>query len=186
MCCCTWSGGCICQCTSSLGTTIYEVQVALVIKTPWTYIYKAPRPVFKIEVLIWVSFWWALKFQSFNWRVGSNPRRQSKNIEMKHKTHIKLCAWITWYIFLVQCEELRINHVTLLLVLTKPYTCWFLWWANCIEDFKWRLHFQFGVVFGRVVLREVYFEGHWRLQSRTLTMAFKCHFKKLFYFKKVK
>ena len=23
-------------------------------------------------------------------RVGSNPRRQSKNIEMKYKTHIKL------------------------------------------------------------------------------------------------
>jgi hypothetical protein len=26
------------------------------------------------------SFWKALKFQSFRWRVGSNPRRQSKNI----------------------------------------------------------------------------------------------------------
>ena len=44
----------------------------------------------KIEALIWVSFWRALKFQLFSWRAGSNPRRQSKNIEMKHKAHIKL------------------------------------------------------------------------------------------------
>jgi len=34
-----------------------------------------------------------------------------------------------------------------------------VWWTNYIEDFKWPLHFQFGVVFWRVVLREVYFEG---------------------------
>ena len=40
-----------------------------------------------------------------------------------------------------------------------PYACWFLWWTNYIEDFKWRLHFQFGVAFWRVVLRVVHFEG---------------------------
>ena len=40
--------------------------------------------------LVWVTFWRALKFQSFKCTVGSNPRRQSKNIEMKHKIHIKL------------------------------------------------------------------------------------------------
>ena len=34
--------------------------------------------------------WRALKFQFFSWRVGSNPRRQSKNIKMKYKTHIEL------------------------------------------------------------------------------------------------
>ena len=71
----------------------------------------------------------------------------------------------------VQCEELRINHPTLLLIVTMPYyTCWFLRGANCIEDFKWCLHFQFGVAFWRVVLRYVYFEGPncvWRLQSWT-------------------
>ena len=31
--------------------------------------------VFKIETLIRVSFWRALKFQSLSWRIGSNPRR---------------------------------------------------------------------------------------------------------------
>ena len=46
--------------------------------------------VFKIGALTWVSFWRALKFQPFSRTAGSNPRRQSKNIEMKYKTHIKL------------------------------------------------------------------------------------------------
>ena len=46
--------------------------------------------VFKIEVLIWVSFWKALKFQPLSGHASSNPRRQSQNIEMKYKTHIKL------------------------------------------------------------------------------------------------
>ena len=46
---------------------------------------------FKIEVLILrVSFWRALKVQRFIWRVASNPRRQSKNVEMKCKTCIQL------------------------------------------------------------------------------------------------
>ena len=44
------------------------------------------RTVFKIDVLRWVSFWRALKVQLFS----SNPRRQSKNIEMEYKTPIKL------------------------------------------------------------------------------------------------
>ena len=48
-----------------------------------------------------------------------------------------------WYVFPVQYEELRINHLTLLLVVTMSYTCWFLWRAYHIEDFKWRLIFQF-------------------------------------------
>ena len=61
--------------------------------------------------------------------------------------------------FPIQFEELTINHLTLLLVVTMPYACWFLWRANYTEDFKWRLHFQFGVAFWRVFLREVYFEG---------------------------
>ena len=43
-------------------------------------------------VLIWVSFWRALKFQPFNWKVGSNSRRRSKNIEMKYKLILNLCV----------------------------------------------------------------------------------------------
>ena len=46
--------------------------------------------VFKIDALVQVSFWRVLKFQRFRWRVGSNPRHQSKNIEMQYKTRIKL------------------------------------------------------------------------------------------------
>ena len=60
--------------------------------------------------------------------------------------------------FLVHYEELRINHLTPFLVVTMPFACWFLWRAYYIEDSKWHLHFQFGVAFWEVVLREVYFE----------------------------
>ena len=127
------------------------------------------RSVFKIEVLIWISFWRALIFQPFSWRVGSNPRRPSNNIKMKYKTHIKPCAWITWYMFLVQCEELRIDHLTPLPVITTPYACWFLWCADHIKDFKWLLHFQFEVAFWKVLLREAYFERPNRIRSASKT-----------------
>ena len=43
------------------------------------------RAMFKIEDLIWVSFWRALKFQPSR----QNLRRWSKNIETKYKTRIK-------------------------------------------------------------------------------------------------
>ena len=49
-----------------------------------------PKAVFNIEALIWVLFLRLLKFQLFSWRVDSNPRCQSKSIEMEYKTHIKL------------------------------------------------------------------------------------------------
>ena len=81
------------------------------------------------------------------------------------------CSWITWYMFSVQCGEWRINHMTPFLVVTMPYACWFLWRADYIEDFKWRLHCQFGVAFGRVVLREVYFKGPsrvWRAMKTSI------------------
>ena len=71
--------------------------------------------------------------------------------------------------FPVQCEELRINHPTLLVVVTMPYACWLLWRIYYIKDFKWRLHFQFGVAFWRVVWREVYFEGPNRVQRALKT-----------------
>ena len=74
-----------------------------------------------------------------------------------------------------QCEELRINCLSLLLVVTMPYACWFLWWVDYIEDFKWRLHFAIrGCVLkgcsenGIYLKGPIAFEGHWRLQSLTL------------------
>ena len=91
---------------------------------------------------------------------------------MKYKTYIKLVHGLYWCMFPIRCEELRINHLTPLFLVTIPYTCWFLWWADCIEDFKWRLHFQFGVeglFWERYILKgQIAFEGHWRLQSWTL------------------
>ena len=70
-----------------------------------------------------------------------------------------MCAWNIWCMFLVQCEGLRINRLTLLLVVTMPYACWVLWRTHYIEDFTWRLRFQSRVALWRVVLRDVYFEG---------------------------
>jgi hypothetical protein len=55
--------------------------------------------------------------------------------------------------------KIRSNHLTPLLVVTMPFTCWFLWHVDYIEGFKRRLPFQFGVAFWRGVLREVCFEG---------------------------
>ena len=115
------------------------------------------QSMFKIEAIVWVSIWRALKFQLFSWRVGSNPRRQYENIEMKYKTHIKLVHELYGTCFQYNVK-LRINYVSLLVV-TMPYACWFLWRTDYIENFKWHLHFQFGVAFWRVVLSEVYFEG---------------------------
>ena len=69
------------------------------------------------------------------------------------------CTWMIWYMYPIQCEELKINHLTLLLVVTMPYACWYLWREYYIEDFKWRFLFQFGLAFWRVEMREVYFEG---------------------------
>jgi hypothetical protein len=74
-----------------------------------------------------------------------------------------------WYMLSIQCEELRINHLTPLLVVTMSYDCWFLWWIDYIEHFKWRLHFQSGVAFWRVVLREAYFEGPSRVWRALVT-----------------
>jgi hypothetical protein len=47
--------------------------------------------------------------------------------------------------------------------MTMPYVDWFLWHADYIEDFKWRLHFQFKVALWRAISREVYI---WRAKSR--------------------
>ena len=77
----------------------------------------------------------------------------------------------------VQCEVLKINHLTPFLVVTMPYACWFLWHAYYIEDFKGRLHFQFGIAFWRVVLKEVYSEGPNRIWRalKTSILNFACH-----------
>ena len=103
---------------------------------------------------------------------GPHPRHQSKNLEMKYKTHIKLVheSYGTYFQYNpIQCEESRIKRLTLLLGVTLPFACWFLWRAYFIEDFKWRPHFKFEVAFRRVVLRGVYFEGPKRIRRARKT-----------------
>ena len=47
----------------------------------------------------------------------------------------------------LQCEELRINHLTLLLVVTMLYACWFLWRVDYIEDSSDIVIFNLGLRF---------------------------------------
>ena len=88
------------------------------------------------------------------------------------------CSWIIWYMFSIQCEELRINHLTPLLVVTVPYACWFLWRVDYTEDFKWCLHFNLGLRFEGlfweryIVKAQIMFEGHWKLHSWTLITTY--------------
>ena len=99
-------------------------------------------------------------FQLKDWFKSKTPIQEYRNeIQNSYWT----CAWIIWYMFPWQCNEIRINHLSPLLVVTMPYTCRFLWQANYIEDFKWRPRCQLGVAFWRVVLREVIV---WRAKSR--------------------
>ena len=58
--------------------------------------------------------------------------------------------------FSVQCEELRVDHLTRLLVARMPYTCWFFLNQQAYDIFIFNLGLHFG--------REVYFEARecWR------------------------
>ena len=47
-----------------------------------------------------------------------------------------------WYEFPVECGELGINHLSLLLVVIMPYACWFLWWAKYIVVFSLGLRLE--------------------------------------------
>ena len=116
---------------------------------------------FKIEALGWVSFWRALKFETFGWWAGSNLRHQSKNIEIKYKAHIKPLH-ATWYIHIsnpmwriknqpsnsTSCSD---NALCLLVLVVGR-----LYWGLQVTSSN---PFRFGVAFWKVILREVYFEG---------------------------
>ena len=131
---------------------------------------------FKIEALIWVSFWRALKFQRFSWRVGSNPRHQSKNIETKYKLIVNLCIN---YMVHVSSTMRRIknqssnstscnDNALRLLVLVAGMLYWGLqvtssfWIWGCVLEgcFKRGIYLK-----GRIA-----FEGHWRLRFWTLSI----------------
>jgi hypothetical protein len=93
----------------------------------------------------------------------SNPRRSSENIVMKLKNSYEIHAWIIQYTFLVQCEELKINHLTPLLVVTIPYA----WWLLCVGRLFRGLQVTFSFSFWGCVL-EGCFERciFWRAKSR--------------------
>ena len=67
--------------------------------------------------------------------------------------------------FLVQCEKVRTNHLPPLLVVTMPYACWFLWWVNILRTSRDVFIFNLELLFGRVVLREAYFEEPNRIEG---------------------
>ena len=58
--------------------------------------------------------------------VSSNPKRQSKKIKMKYKPHIELVHESYGTCFQYNVKNVRIKHLTPLLVVTIPYACWFL------------------------------------------------------------
>ena len=94
---------------------------------------------------------------------------KSKNIKMKYKTRITLCAYIIWYVFHVQCEGLRMIILTLLLVMSMPYVCWFLWWACYIERTSSDVFISsWGCNLKGCLEGQIAFERHRRLQSWTL------------------
>ena len=96
----------------------------------------------------------------FSWRARSIPRCQSKShIKMIYKINVKLVHESYGTCFPVQCETLRVNRLTPLLVVTMPYSCWLSWARTHIilmtssatsSSFSIR-----GRVFWWVVLREV-------------------------------
>ena len=103
---------------------------------------------------------------------GFKSKTSTREYKNEMQNSYQTCAWIIWwYMFWAQREESKINHMLIpLFALTILYTCWFLWQAYYIEDCKWRLRFQFGVAFRRVVLREVlYFEGPSRVWRASRT-----------------
>jgi hypothetical protein len=122
------------------------------------------RAVFKIEALIWVSLW----------RVGSNLRRQSKNIKMKHETQnlYQTCACIIWYMFSVLCGKIKnqpsnstscSDNALRLLGLVAGILHWGFQTTSSISIWDCVLK---GCFWERYILKgKIAFEGHSRLQS---------------------
>ena len=130
--------------------------------------------VFKIEAFIWVSYRRALKFQHFSWRVSWNPRRQSKNIELKYKTHIKLvhelygtCFSIMWRnknqpSIYTSCSD---NALRLLVLMAGHII---LRTSRDVFIVNLGLRSE-GLFWERYILKgQITIEGHWRLQSWTM------------------
>ena len=67
---------------------------------------------------------------------------------------------------LVACTSKCGRAITLLLVVTMPYACWFLWRADYNEDFKWHLHFAiWGCVLKGCCERGIFWRAKPRLKG---------------------
>ena len=81
--------------------------------------------------------------------------------------------------FPLQCDEARINHLTLLLVVTMPYALGscdgqiILKTSSDVFVFNLGLRFE-GLLWKRYIFEhQITFEGHWRLQSWTLHLFYR-------------
>ena len=116
---------------------------------------------FKIEALIWVSYWSAYKSQPFRWRAGSNSRHQTKNIEMKCRTHIKLvhelygtCFTTMWRIKNQPSNSIACSDNALCLLVLVA--------GKLHRRLQVCLHFQFGVMlWERYILKGIEDFNHW-------------------------
>ena len=73
-----------------------------------------------LPALLPFSFIYEFHFEGF---ANFNPFKSKASIQ-EYRNEIQYshwtCAWIIWCMFSVQCEELRINHLTLIHVVTMP------------------------------------------------------------------
>ena len=129
---------------------------------------------FKIEALIWVSFWRAFKFQLFGWRVGLNPRHRFKNIETNFflkNIILNLCMIYMVHVFSTMwriknqpsnstsCSDNALRFVSSCGGLSMFRT------SSDVFIFNMGLRFK-GLFWERYILKgQIAFEGHWRLQS---------------------
>ena len=55
---------------------------------------------------------------------------------MEYKTHIKLVHELYGTCFQYNVKSKESTILTRLFVVTMPYGCLLLWWADCVEDFE--------------------------------------------------
>ena len=85
---------------------------------------------------------------NFNSSIKGLVRIQDVNLRIlkwNTKLILNLCNNYIWYTLPIQCEESRINHLTPLLIMTVPYACWFLWWANILRTSCDAIVFNLGL-----------------------------------------
>ena len=106
---------------------LYFWQVRLLVETPIPAQdpLATSRAKLKIETLIWVSFWRAPKFNPSVEELVEIQDVNPRTYKMNYKTHNKLVNELYGTCFQYNVKN-WVNHLTLLLIVTMPYACWFL------------------------------------------------------------